>query len=196
MESLKKMGIYIDLNNVECGLADYNCYGMSLDYSLLVSELSKGYRLSVLNVYDCTVKKDSTRAPLHRILEEAGMSLKLFAPHVFTDEYGKPVVHQKEVDTSITTDVSWDLALGVVDVAVIVSGDRDMRPALTSAAQHGSEVRIVAPKESLSDSYYESLEDCTLIEDMEVFLVAGKDREEVQFNIASFKVMQEAEAHE
>ena len=54
----------------------------------------------------------------------------------------------------------------------------------------------MAPKESLSDSYYESLEDCTLIEDMEVFLVAGKYREEVQFNIASYKVMQEAEAHE
>ena len=196
METEKKMGIYIDLNNVEYGLADYNCCGMSLDYSLLATELSKGYRLSVLNVYDCTVKKDSTRAPLHKILEEAGMSLRLYTPHVFTDEYGKPVIHQKEVDTAITTDVSWDLALGEVDVAVIVSGDRDMHPALKRAAQQGHEVRIVSPKQSISDSYLESLGECPFIEDMDVFLVYGKDREEVQFNVATFRVIEGVEAHE
>ncbi len=170
LDDLKKIGIYIDLSNVEDSSADLNCMGMAIDYSLLVQDLSEGYRLTVLRAYDGVPTTGCSK--LQNSLRSSGFEVKLYTPQKFVDDGGKKDWRQKEVDTAITTDVSWDLAMKKVDTAVIVSGDRDMHPAVTRAIEEGCDVRIVALRDSLSDDYLKTLEKYTLLEDYEVFLLS------------------------
>ncbi len=184
MDNLKKMGIYIDLSNVELTSADLNVKGMAIDYSLLVKEMSDGYELVVLNAYDG--KLDSGATPLQNSLRSAGFDVILYEPQMKIDLTGKKTMQQKEVDTAITTDVSWDLATKKIDTAIIVSGDRDMHPAVKRALDEGCDVRVVALKDSLSDDYLKSLEKYTLMEDYEVFTLG--DTQDLVQNFASFNV--------
>ncbi len=192
MDNLKKMGIYIDLSNVERTSADLNVKGMAIDYSLLVKEMSDGYELVVLNAYDG--KLDSGATPLQNSLRSAGFDVILYEPQMKIDLTGKKTMQQKEVDTAITTDVSWDLATKKIDTAIIVSGDRDMHPAVKRALDEGCDVRVVALKDSLSDDYLKSLEKYTLMEDYEVFTLG--DTQDLVQNFASFNVAKGVAADE
>lgn len=192
MDNLKKMGIYIDLSNVEWTSADLNVKGMAIDYSLLVKEMSDGYELVVLNAYDG--KLDSGATPLQNSLRSAGFDVILYEPQMKIDLTGKKTMQQKEVDTAITTDVSWDLATKKIDTAIIVSGDRDMHPAVKRALDEGCDVRVVALKDSLSDDYLKSLEKYTLMEDYEVFTLG--DTQDLVQNFASFNVAKGVAADE
>ncbi len=192
MDNLKKMGIYIDLSNVELTSADLNVKGMAIDYSLLVKEMSDGYELVVLNAYDG--KLDSGATTLQNSLRSAGFNVILYEPQMKIDLAGKKALQQKEVDTAITTDVSWDLATKKIDTAIIVSGDRDMHPAVKRALDEGCDVRVVALKDSLSDDYLKSLEKYTLMEDYEVFTLG--DTQDLVQNFASFNVAKGVAADE
>lgn len=192
MDDLKKIGIYIDLSNVEDSSADLNCIGMAIDYSVLVKDISEGYRLTVLRAYDGVTT--TGRSKLQNSLRSSGFEVKLYNTQKFVDDGGKKDWRQKEVDTAITTDVSWDLAMKKVDTAVIVSGDRDMHPAVTRAIEEGCDVRIVALRDSLSDDYLKTLEKYTLLEDYEVFLLS--DSSEPILNFVSSYVSVETVADE
>ncbi len=192
MENLRKMGIYIDLSNVELSSADMNCKGMAIDYSLLVKEMSEGFELSVLRAYDGKLETGPTQ--LQNSLRSAGFDVILYETQVKMDSKGKYDIRQKEVDTAITTDVSWDLATKKIDSAIIVSGDRDMHPAVKRALDEGCDVRVVALRYSMSDDYLKSLEKYTLMEDYEVFTL-GDTLDPVQ-NFASLNVFREAAVNE
>lgn len=192
LDDLKKIGIYIDLSNVEDSSADLNCIGMAIDYSVLVKDISEGYRLTVLRAYDGVTT--TGRSKLQNSLRSSGFEVKLYNTQKFVDDGGKKDWRQKEVDTAITTDVSWDLAMKKVDTAVIVSGDRDMHPAVTRAIEEGCDVRIVALRDSLSDDYLKTLEKYTLLEDYEVFLLS--DSSEPILNFVSSYVSVETVADE
>ena len=193
MENLRKMGIYIDLSNVELTSADLNVKGMAIDYSLLVKDIAEGYELTVLRAYDGIAASGMT--PLQKSLRSAGFDVMLYEPQVKIDNTtGKKILVQKEVDTAITTDVSWDLAFKKVDCAVIVSGDRDMHPAVKRALEEGCDVKVVALSNSLSDEYLKSLEKYTLMEDYEVFTL-GDTLEPVQ-NFVSSEIVRGAAVNE
>lgn len=193
MENLRKMGIYIDLSNVELTSADLNVKGMAIDYSLLVKDIAEGYELTVLRAYDGIAASGMT--PLQKSLRSAGFDVMLYEPQVKIDNTtGKKTLVQKEVDTAITTDVSWDLAFKKVDCAVIVSGDRDMHPAVKRALEEGCDVKVVALSNSLSDEYLKSLEKYTLMEDYEVFTL-GDTLEPVQ-NFVSSEIVRGAAVNE
>ena len=193
MENLRKMGIYIDLSNVELTSVDLNIKGMAIDYSLLVKDIAEGYELTVLRAYDGIAASGMT--PLQKSLRSAGFDVMLYEPQVKIDNTtGKKTLVQKEVDTAITTDVSWDLAFKKVDCAVIVSGDRDMHPAVKRALEEGCDVKVVALSNSLSDEYLKSLEKYTLMEDYEVFTL-GDTLEPVQ-NFVSSEIVRGAAVNE
>lgn len=193
MENLRKMGIYIDLSNVELTSVDLNVKGMAIDYSLLVKDIAEGYELTVLRAYDGIAASGMT--PLQKSLRSAGFDVMLYEPQVKIDNTtGKKTLVQKEVDTAITTDVSWDLAFKKVDCAVIVSGDRDMHPAVKRALEEGCDVKVVALSNSLSDEYLKSLEKYTLMEDYEVFTL-GDTLEPVQ-NFVSSEIVRGAAVNE
>ncbi len=196
MESAKKLGIYIDVSNVEFSLEEYNSLGLYFDYSKFIRLMSEGYDLKVLCGYNCPVRPGSPQAAVHSELENAGVEMKLYRPQVETDDTGKRIVRQKEVDSSIVVDVSWDLAKGIIDEAVIVSGDRDMYPAVERAAENGFTVRIAAVESSISDDYRSVLNGCILIDDCEAFLVRGDFKEDRGYNIATFRLKEEVKADE
>lgn len=192
MNNLRKMGIYLDLSNVELSSEDLNGKGMAIDYSLLVKEISEGYELTVLKAYDG--KLDTGVTPLQSSLRSAGFDVILYDTQKAFDSVGKANVRQKEVDTSITTDVSWDLASKKIDAAVIISGDRDMHPAVKRAIDEGCDICVVALRNSMSDDYLNSLEKYTLLEDYEVFLLG--DSKDTAHNFVSFNVIQEVVGNE
>ncbi len=158
--------------------------GMAIDYSALVKNISEGYRLTVLRAYDGCTNSGITK--LQNSLRSSGFDVILYNPQVNIDNGGKKNLQQKEVDTAITTDVSWDLATKKVDTAVIVSGDRDMHPAVKRAIEEGCDVRVVALRDSLSDDYLKTLEKYTLLEDYEVFTLS--DSSEPVLNFVSSNV--------
>lgn len=196
MEPQKKLGIYIDVSNIELGLADYNCEGMCLDYSQLIRQVSQGYSLTVLRGYDSYVKEGQSLTDIQQVLKNAGVELVLYESQRGNNRFGECEIHQKEVDTGLVADVCWDLASGTVDSAIIVSGDRDMRPAYARAKKAGCEVKILTLRCAIQDNYYLSLDDCLLIEDYEAFLLSGEVKDGVCFNVASFPIMEGVKADE
>ena len=193
MDKIGKIGIYVDINNIEKGLESSVLYDMPLDYSRLFKQISEGYTLAVLNGYDSSVAMDSSVQATHDMLKRTGMNLKLYTPTKEHDALGNCVARQKEVDTAITVDVTLDLALRKVDVAVIVSGDRDMHPAVTRAEEEGFEVHVVALENTLKDKYRDSLRNLTLMEEYDAFLLVGENVERPASNVASFDVMKEVD---
>ena len=125
----KRLAIFIDLNNVEFSIGQYREAGMILDYGHLIRAVSEGYDLQYVKVYDSIPSAgNDPLMELHRGLRESGMELVLKRPHPV--EYNmKKTCEQKEVDTSLVVDVVSGAYEDLFDVAMIVSGDRDMRPA-------------------------------------------------------------------
>ena len=121
--------IFIDLNNVEYGMNAFRSEGMYLDYSHLVEVLSEGYDLMDVKVYDSKpVRGNSELISLHLSLTNAGMDVILKDPAPLENNMDRSCT-QKEVDTSLVADVISNAYEDRYDVALIVSGDRDMRPA-------------------------------------------------------------------
>jgi uncharacterized LabA/DUF88 family protein len=176
MEAMDSIGIYIDIDNIERSLKEYNETGLYLDFQRLIVLLSKGCRLAVLKGYGGYIHSDTGRHGIESELESIGVELVLYRCQKEID-YCKPIIRQKEVDTAITTDVSWDLATGRINRAIIMSGDRDMRPALVRAEDEGYEVKILAVKSAISDDCYDD-SDLMLIDDFEVFAVNSVAEEE------------------
>ena len=184
-ESCKRMGIYIDVDNVEKGSSDYRSEGMVIDYAELVNQISKGYELVVLNGYDCEVN-NTNGFDVRAFLEGMGITPVLSKPQTKHDLNGQKVLVQKEVDTGICTHVTRDIYKGKVDVAVIVSGDRDMYPPVQCAEEDGLDVRVYALEVTLKDGYAEILGDrLTYIDDLPVFVMTSDATAQPENNISS-----------
>jgi len=189
--SRERIGIYIDISNVERTLVNLNEEGIFLDYSRLVEVLGEGKEVAVLKGYDCYVNADRGTTELHDALSAAGFELVLSRMSTSFDQVKRDSkCVQKEVDTGITTDASWDLALGKVDEAFIISGDRDMFPAYRRAKLEGMKLTIVSAENGFSQKYKDELDDYVLLEDLEVFTVFGEDCE-LEENIVSHSVIEE-----
>ena len=176
MEEMDRIGIYIDIDNIEGSLKEYYDTGLYLDFQRLIELMAEGCRLVVLKGYGGFIRSDTERHGIESELESIGVELVLYKCQKEVD-YCKSTIRQKEVDTAITTDVSWDLATGRIDRAIIMSGDRDMRPALVRAEDEGYEVKILAVKSAISDDCYDD-SDLMLIDDFEVFAVNSVAEEE------------------
>lgn len=176
MEEMDRIGIYIDIDNIERSLKEYNDTGLYLDFQRLIELMAEGCRLVVLRGYGGFIHSDTERHGIESELEIIGVELVLYKCQKEND-YCKSTIRQKEVDTAITTDVSWDLATGRIDRAIIMSGDRDMRPALVRAQNEGYEVKILAVESAISDDCYDDSE-LMLIDDFEVFSVGSTVEEE------------------
>lgn len=172
MASTEKLGVYIDICNISSNLYEYEYEGLTLDYQRMIEELVGHRDVAVMKGYDCIVDEGSDEYLVQDELRSAGVELVLTEStrKTYPDSCRQYTV-QKEVDTGITTDVSWDLATGAVDTALIISGDRDMRPAILRAAAAGKKVEVACLRCSIGDDYASSLTDLTLIDDLEVFLL-------------------------
>ncbi len=129
MEEIQRAAVFIDLNNVEESIKEYKESGMFLDYSNLVDSVTEGMECNSVRIYDCIPAKDNnTLEHLHQRLEAANYELVLKRSAPVENNMNRTCT-QKEVDTSLVADVVSMAYEDKYDVAVIVSGDRDMRPA-------------------------------------------------------------------
>lgn len=168
----KRLAVFIDLNNVETSIKEYRESGMILDYGRLLRTVSEGYGLEYVRVYDAIPSMTNhERLALHSMLRDAGMELVLKRPQAVENNMER-TCEQKEVDTSLVVDVVSGGYEGLFDVAMIVSGDRDMRPAGECLERIGKGVVYAA----FHDAFCSELRDMPgslVLEDLYVLEAAG-----------------------
>lgn len=185
--------IFIDLNNVEESIDIYRVQGMYLDYSHLVEVLSEGYELQGVRVYDSkAVAGNSGLEELHCSLERAGMTMVLKDPAATENNMSRTCT-QKEVDTSLVADVVSCAYEDRFDVAIIVSGDRDMRPAGDCIRRIGKKVVYAAFYDVMCNEFKET-EGRIILDDL--FVLEALDTTESTVSVASFDIVREAVADE
>lgn len=185
--------VFIDLNNVEESIEDYRKHGMYLDYSHMVEVLSEGYELTGVKVYDSKpVPNNSDLIALHLALNNAGMDVILKDPAP-TENNMTRTCTQKEVDTSLVADVVACSYEGMYDVAVIVSGDRDMRPAADIVRAKGRRVIHASFYDVMCGEFKED-DDRVILDDL--FILEAVDSPILcdSRSVASFDIIQEAVA--
>lgn len=143
MEGMTRAAVFIDLNNVEESIQEYKEADMFLDYTRLVDVLTEGRELVAAKVYDSIAKNNPDLTTLHESLQSAGFDLVLKVPAPVENNMGRTCC-QKEVDTSLVADVVSMAYEDVYDTAVIVSGDRDMRPAAECIERIGKKAVFVS----------------------------------------------------
>ena len=193
MDGEQRMMIFIDLNNVEESIDDYRKQGMYLDYSHMVEVLSEGYELSGVKVYDSKPVPGNTElASLHLMLNNVGMDVILKDPAPMENNMSRTCT-QKEVDTSLVADAVSCAYEEMFDVAVIVSGDRDMRPAADVIRRIGKRV-IHASFYDVMCSEFKEYQDRVVLDDL--FILEAVDSPILYEcrSIASFDIIQEAVA--
>lgn len=193
MDGEQRMMIFIDLNNVEESIDDYRKQGMYLDYSHMVEVLSEGYELSGVKVYDSKPVPGNTElASLHLMLNNVGMDVILKDPAPMENNMSRTCT-QKEVDTSLVADAVSCAYEEMFDVAVIVSGDRDMRPAADVIRRIGKRV-IHASFYDVMCSEFKEDQDRVVLDDL--FILEAVDSPILYEcrSIASFDIIQEAVA--
>ena len=169
MNGKPRMMVFIDLNNIEQGVIDYRCCGMSVDYRELVNIVSDGYEVVGMHAYDGKPENENQEMViLHQVLRVQGFEVTELDCAVYVDEYGTHY-RQKEVDTSMAVDIVEMSCGNYCDCIVVVSGDRDFRPAVISAKRHGIRTIVVSTEESLSEELGNESDAVVLIEDIPVF---------------------------
>lgn len=167
-----RIEFFIDLNNVEESIREYKEHGLYLDYSEMIGLLSRGNTCVGINVYDSVPTKDNRQmSGLHRRLRKAGYNLVLKKPTAV--EYNTVrTCMQKEVDTSLCVDVVSHAYEDVYDTAIIISGDRDMRPSADRAIGLGKKVVFAAMYDAMCPDIRNR--DGTLVLD-EMFVLRSTD---------------------
>lgn len=171
MTDRERAAVFIDLNNVEESIEIYKSMDLFLDYTRLVEVLTEGMDLVSAKAYDSIPKNNQDLSLLHDTLESAGFELVLKKPAPLTDGSERTCV-QKEVDTSIVADVVSMAYEDVYDIAVIVTGDRDMRPAAETIERIGRKVVFAACYDVMSDELKER-EGTVFIDDLYILQANG-----------------------
>lgn len=189
----ERVMIFVDLNNVEESIDVYRVQGMYLDYSHLMEVLSEGYELEGVRVYDSKAVAGNIELDrLHSSLEKAGMTMVLKDPAATENNMSRTCV-QKEVDTSLVADAVSCAYEDRFDVAIIVSGDRDMRPAGDCVKRIGKSVVYASFYDVMCNEFKEA-EGRIILDDM--FVLEALDSTEPTVSVASFDVVREAVADE
>ena len=175
MTDRERAAVFIDLNNVEESIQEYKTMDLFLDYARLVEVLTEGMDLVSAKAYDSIPKNNQDLSLLHDTLESAGFELVLKKPAPLTDGSERTCV-QKEVDTSIVADVVSMAYEDVYDTAVIVTGDRDMRPAAEAIERIGRKAVFAACYDVMSDELKER-EGTVFIDDLYILQANGYDRQ-------------------
>lgn len=160
-----RLAIFIDLNNVEPSLEEYNMHGCYMNYASLVQTLSRGYNTVGVFVYDSEpMHGDLDRASLHEMMRSSGFKVILKRPEPLCPYYGR-TCQQKEVDTSLSVDmVSMGLE-GEVDAVLLISGDRDFRPAIEELRRKSIETIVASFPGALSRDLARSADRCIDLEE-------------------------------
>lgn len=194
MEGIARVAVFIDLNNVEESIQEYKEADMFLDYTRLVDVLTEGMELKAARVYDSIPKNNPDLTSLHDSLESAGFDLVLKVPASVENNMERTCC-QKEVDTSLVADVVSMAYEDAYDTAIIVSGDRDMRPAADCIERIGKNAVFVSCYDVMC-SELKSREGSLFIDDLYVLQAIDYSTKYECRSIAHGSIMKEAVADE
>lgn len=186
----RRLAVFIDLSNVETSIKGYRESGMILDYGRLLRTVSEGYELAYVRVYDAipSATNDELLA-LHGKLRDAGMELVLKRPQAVENNMER-TCEQKEVDTSLVVDVVSGGYEDLFDVAMVISGDRDMRPAGECLERIGKGV-VYAAFYDVFCSELRGMPGSLVLEDLYVLEAAGyNDDRECRSMASCFTVLE------
>lgn len=134
-----RVGIFIDNNNLRASTgAERLC--SRLNYLELISVLKAGRDLRFVDVHDSFRYKDdgSINYSLPNYLAGEGFTL------CFRDSFDPVNKVQKEVDVALGVDMVTKAVQDSFDVMVLVSGDRDLVPAVEAVKSMGKTVEIAS----------------------------------------------------
>lgn len=190
----ERMSVFIDLENVEQGMMPYNEKGLVLDYKALVQVLSEGFKLEEAVAYDAIPAPDNNYMhSFHQRLKDGGLIVRTFKPNV-SDDPERRVSRQKEVDTSMVADMVEKAYTDRFDTAVIISGDRDMRPGIEAVRRAGKECRVAGLFEITCGAFKHDRA-TVFIDDLFVMRSAPAEEDHDYINIARGQPVQEAYPH-
>ena len=128
--------VYIDGANLNQGCKLEN---IRMDYSKLKTFLHKNRKISALYYYDTTLNLPQ-QIRFYNKLAQFGYTLKLTK----VKKYGNSPVEQKLVNTQIVADSLWEGFHNKYDVAIFLSGDKDILPAVQYIMTMGKNVEIMS----------------------------------------------------
>lgn len=134
-----RVALFIDNNNLK-DCAGVNHINSRINYLELTSHLTSGRVLMYAKVYDSFRRNidNSINYSLPNYLSGEGFTV------CFRDSYDPGRKIQKEVDVDLATDLVLDAKMDLFDVAVLVSGDGDMIPAVEKAKSFGKTVEVAS----------------------------------------------------
>ena len=187
----QRVSLFIDLNNVEESMAQYSTKGMYLDYSDMVRILVGDDELVRVRVYDSIPNRNPELEALHESLRSNGFEVVEKRPQAAENNLNTVCV-QKEVDTSLVVDMVGLAAQDDFDKAIVVSGDRDMRPAVEWIENMGKTAVVAGFHDTLCTEFRDERDNTVVIDDMFVIKFARGKAYDNHPNHASGSIFEEA----
>lgn len=155
---------FIDFSNLRIGGSNYAKGNVRLSVRCLLHEFAKYGKLVEARIYD-NYTKDHDEA-FYAKYEEMGFTLKM-----------KPATEslnnvQKEVDSEIVLDMTMNAIVGdTYDIAIVVSGDLDMAPAMDRVRGIGKKVIVMSFEDNLNRGLYNRADEVVLLDYVPIYRV-------------------------
>lgn len=135
----RNVTVFIDLSNLDKSVARLN---VRVDYLELRKYLTRRFNARVFNAYTSS-NLDGTSTSFLDFLELNGYRLKKCKPKL--DINGR--THEKAVDTSLVADMVRCVCKNMTNHIILITGDRDMLPAVEAAQNEGCLVTLLTYSE-------------------------------------------------
>ena len=139
----ERVMIFIDLRNVLKGTKRFRELGTKIDFEDMVEYIADGRDVVGTYVFDGT-RVDGLYDGIHYELLNIGFRV------IARISYEKEIKVQKEVDAAMSCKMVSQAYEDTYDVAVIVSGDRDFRPAMEQIQELGKKVEVAGFSDNMS----------------------------------------------
>jgi len=132
MTVVPKIAIFVDGANVD--ISSRNSF--AINYVLLKIFLAHGRNVAVANYYN-SAPNDLAESSFYARVNSAGFDL-VCGPRKISGR------GQKQIDVHIAVDMVSEAYEGTFDIAVLVSGDGDLKPAVERVKELGKEVEVAS----------------------------------------------------
>ena len=129
--------VYIDLANLEESIDKKRV--VRINYQILFDYLKERFNARTIFAYNGIKSEMDNENPFYDMLRAIGYKVSLSKCH----ESPNGSLIQKEVDTSIVADMVDHTISHQLRNIVLISGDRDMRPAVKIAKSHNCKVTVL-----------------------------------------------------
>lgn len=136
---------FVDYRNVMKSIKKYREMGFEIDFKEMTDVLAEGRKNKGAYFFDgCPLSKDDPAWEMHDSLRNSGFMV------VTRICYGERTKTQKEIDVAMTCEIMEQAHKNGYGTAVIVSGDRDFRPALEAIREVGKKAEVAGFSVSMS----------------------------------------------